>query len=381
MVPGRPDELTAEVERQALRAVQEAEVVILLVDGRAGRTPLDEMVAASLRRIGRPVLLAVNKIDGPGGEERLAEFFALGFADPIPLSAEEGRGVSTLLDTVVARLPAARDPEADRHPGPAAIRLAIVGRPNVGKSTLFNRLVGEQRAVVSPIPGTTRDPVDAEFRHAGRRYRVVDTAGLRRRARSVGEEVEVESVERALAALKQCDVAMVLVDALDPSTHQDRAVLGACQRVRRPLLVAANRSDLLPGGKPERDRVHSQIRSRLRFAEEAPVLLVSALRGTGVGSLLETLREITEEAFRRMTTPELNRALEAALRRRSPPAVRGRIPRLYYITQTGVAPPSFVVFTNGAPVGETYRRYLARHLRRALGLRMTPVSIKFRRRS
>jgi GTP-binding protein len=360
--------------------VETADVVVFLVDGRAGRTPLDELVAAALRRSGRPVLLAVNKIEGSGGEERLAEFFALGFTDPIPLSAEEGRGVSTLLDWVVARLPANRDLAEEERPGVPAVRLAIVGRPNVGKSTLFNRLVGEQRAVVSPIPGTTRDPVDAEFRHAGRRYRVVDTAGLRRRARVAGEDVEVESVQRALAALKQCDVAMVVVDVMDPSTHQDRAVLGACQRVRRPLLVAANRADLLPGGGSRRATVLSGIRARFRFAEEAPVLLISALRGTGVRALLETLREISGEAFRRMATSELNRALETALRRRSPPAGRGRIPRLYYITQTGVAPPSFVVFTNGAPVEETYRRYLARHLRQALGLRMTPVSLKFRRR-
>lgn len=379
LAPGGTDELTSGVERQVLKGIEEASLVVLVVDGRAGLSPLDESLAKLLRRASRPILLAVNKVDAPGQEGRLSDFFRLGFAEPIPISAEEGRGLGTLADSIVELLPApAAGPETEKT-APLPSLLGIVGKPNVGKSTLFNRLVGEERAVVSSLPGTTRDPVDAEFCHLRRRYRIVDTAGVRRKARPEGEEVEMLSIERALSAMKRSDLVVVLMDALQPVTHQDLAVLGACQRVRRPIVVAANKVDRLPGGPAGREVLREAIRSALHFALETPVLMLSARTGEGVDELLDVLDRMADESSRHVPTPDLNRALEEAVRGRSP-AGRDRIPRLYYITQTGTSPPSFVVFTNGASIDASYRRYLARHLRQALGFSLTPIALRFRRR-
>jgi GTPase len=379
LIPGSPDKLTAGVERQVLRGIREADLLVFVVDGRAGLTPLDERLGALFRKSSRPLLLAVNKLDSPELDGLVAEFFSLGFGDPLPISAEEGRGVGGLLDAIHLKLPSgvARRPDEGTEAPPAA-SLAIVGRPNVGKSTLFNLLLGDERSLVSAVPGTTRDPVDAEFTHGGRRYRIVDTAGLRRK-HSRGEEVEAQSVARALAALKLCDLAIILMDATEPITHQDLAVVGACQKVRRPAVVVLNKIDLLAGGARHRSALLREARNRLQFAEAPPLMALSALRGEGVKELLDRLGSMAEETTRRFPTGDLNRALSEAVRRRSPSG-KDKIPRLYYITQTGGSPPSFVVFTNGAIIDSTYRRYLARHLRDALGLVSTPVSLRFRAR-
>ena len=381
LIPGSPDRLTAGVERQVRRGIRDADLLLFVVDGRAGLTPLDERLASLFRKSSRPLLLAVNKLDSPGQDGHVADFFPLGFQDPLPISAEEGRGVGTLLDAIQQRLPSefARqlpDPWMDPIP---AVSLAIVGRPNVGKSTLFNLLLGDERSLVSAIPGTTRDPVDAEFTHRGRRYRIVDTAGLRRKLRSRGEEVEAQSAARTLAALKLCDLAIVLMDATEPVTHQDLAVVGACQKVRRPSVVVLNKTDLVAGGAARRRTLLLEARDRLQFAEAPPLVTLSALQGAGVKELLDRLERMAEETTRRFPTRVLNRALSEAVRQRSPSG-KDKIPRLYYITQTGGSPPSFVVFTNGAAIDSTYRRYLARRLRNALGLASTPVSLRFRAR-
>ncbi len=378
-IPGDRCELTRGVEHQVLSGIRSAALLLFVVDGRAGLTSLDQSLATLFRPMGHPVLLVVNKVDAEGQEGRTAEFFSLGFSEVVAISAEEGRGIASLLDRIFSLLPGRRDLEEDPGRRSPTMSLALVGRPNVGKSTLFNRLAGEERALVSSVPGTTRDPVDAEFTHLGHRYRIVDTAGLRRRARAAGEEVESQSVERALGALKAAELAVVLLDAREPGTHQDLAVIGACQRVRRPLIVAVNKIDLLPAAAGIRQSLDAEIRSRLQFAGDPPIIPLSALRGVGIERLLRTLDSMAMETVRKVSTPDLNRALEEAVRRRSP-AGKGRIPRLYYITQTGGSPPSFVVFTNGAAIDPSYRRYLSRHLQKALGFLHVPISLRFRGR-
>jgi len=379
LVPGEADEITKGVEQQVLRGVEQAALLLFVVDGRAGRTPLDEVLGSLLRKSGRTVLLVVNKVDAEGQEGRLAEFFPLGFRDPLPVSAEEGRGLDALLDRVLGFFPEPEDGSADSPDRPRCLKLAVVGRPNVGKSTLFNRLAGEERAVVSSVPGTTRDPVKAEFRHCGRTYQVVDTAGLRRKAPSEGEDVEVQSMARALAAAKEADLVLAVLDACEPATHQDLAVIGTCIRIRRPLLVVLNKIDRLPD-PVDLDRVIESMRGRLHFSSEVPVVPASARKGSGVDRVLNLLHSLAHECARKIPTPDLNAALEAAVRRRSPSA-RDRVPKFYYITQTGTFPPSFLIFTNGALIDTPYRRYLTREFRESLGFKLAPVSLRFRKRS
>ena len=378
LVPGDRDELTRGVERQVLKGVEEADLVVFMVDGRHGLTALDEALGKILRRSTRPVLLAVNKVDAEGQEGRMAEFFKLGFADPMAVSAEQGRGISQLLDRMLERLPPETPAQQPPAPSQEAIRLAIVGRPNVGKSTLFNRLTGEERAVVSSLPGTTRDPIDAEFADRGRRYRVVDTAGLRRKARAEGEEVEVQSVERAFGAIRAADIILAVLDATSPPAHQDLAVIGECLRLRRPLLVLLNKMDRVR--QADAQEVLQEAIGKLHFGREVPVLAISALQGNGLGKVLTTLDLLAEECARKIPTSRLNEALEEAVRLRSP-ASKDKVPRLFYIAQTGGFPPSFVVFTNGARIEPAYRRFLARHLRKSLGLELAPIALKFRRRA
>ena len=378
LIPGDPDELTREVQKQVLKGVAEAQLLLFVVDGRLGMTSLDQALAPLLRRTGTPTLLVVNKVDVESQEGNLSDFFALGFSEPVPVSAEEGRGIRLLLDRIGALIPGGVSSESPQT-GEAPIRLAIVGRPNVGKSTLFNRICGEDRSVVSSVPGTTRDPVRTSFSHGSRQYQVVDTAGLRRKAPSEGEDVEMQSVARALAAIREADIVLAVLDATEPATHQDLAVIGVCLRTRRPLLVVLNKIDRIrDGGSP--DEAIERARDRLHFSSDVPIVAVSALKGAGMVRALDLLERLAEECSRRIPTPALNLALEEAVGRRTPSA-KDRIPRLYYITQTGTFPPSFVVFTNGARIDTPYRRYLARQIKESLGLALAPVALRFRERT
>jgi GTPase len=380
LVPGDPDELTRGVQEQVLKGVAEAQLLLFVVDGRSGMTSLDQALAPLLRRSGKRTLLVVNKVDGEGQEGNLSDFFPLGFSEPIAISAEEGRGVRHLLDEIGDSLPGET---GEVQPSPrdqeAPIRLAIVGKPNVGKSTLFNRIAGDNRSVTSSIPGTTRDPVETQFTHGSRRYQIIDTAGLRRKAHSEGEDVEIQSVARALESIRGADLVMAVLDAAEPATHQDLAVIGACQKSRRPLLVVLNKIDRIVA-TGDWDEAIRRTRDRLHFSPDVPMVAVSALKEMGVDQMLAHLDRLAEECSRRIPTPALNAALEEAIARRTPSA-RGRIPRLYYITQTGNFPPSFVVFTNGARIDSPYRRYLARQIKQSLGFQLAPVALRFRERT
>ena len=373
VVHGKTDDLTRRVRLEALKAVDEADVILLVMDGRAGVTGLDLEVARLLRSSGKPIVPVANKIDAGSLEGLEADAYRLGLGEVVAISAEQGRGLDQLIDRLVGALPGPRGPAEQ-----SGVPVAIVGRPNVGKSSLFNRLVKESRALVAPIPGTTRDPVDALFQHAGVTYRVIDTAGIRRRS-GRSEEIEWVSVLKARQALQEAAIAVVLVDASSEIDHQDKTILGLVAHDRIPAVVAANKIDLVPLSGGARTKRLEAIRDTLGFASYMPIVPLSALQGEGVDRLLDTLETLRQEGLRRFTTAELNRALQEIVAEKQPPADGGREVRFYYITQGGGPPPRFIVFGNGRKVPEPYRRFMTGRLRSRLGLSVSPLVVSFRR--
>ena len=373
LVTGSTDDLSSRVRDEALKAVQEADLILFVVDARVGPTATDTEVAVVLRASGKPIIPIANKIDVPTAEGLEGEVYRLGLGEVMPLSAEHGRGIGELVDRVRAMLP--DDPVA---PPPAGVPIALIGRPNVGKSSLFNRIVKGDRALVSPTPGTTRDPIDAMFSHGGIDYRIVDTAGIRRHARA-GEEIERVSVIKARQTLEQADIAIALIDGSTAITHQDQSLVGLVVRSRKPALLAVNKIDLLDGETSLAEST-SAIRDALRFSTHVPVIPLSALTGAGLGKLLAALGRLRQQTMRRFSTSTLNDALAAIVKEKHPPADRGQAVRFFYITQVGGPPPHFVIFGNGRRVVTAYRRFLERRLRDRLGLTATPLNLSIRRR-
>jgi GTP-binding protein len=372
---GETDDLTRRVREESLKAAEMADVILFMIDGRAGVTAADEHVARLLRKSARRVIPVANKIDSRSQEGLEFELYRLGFEEVLPLSAEEGRGLIELVERIEALLP-----EERHEPDAPGIGVAIVGRPNVGKSSLFNRLVRDERSVVSERPGTTRDPVDATFTTGETLYRVVDTAGIRRRITGA-DNLEWVSVLKARQALERAAVAIGLVDAALGIEHQDRALLGLILEARKPAVLGINKIDLVAGGAEGRRRLLEELREGLRFAPHVPMVPLSAKTGEGVGTLLGTLELLREESARRFPTPELNRALEAILAERQPPSDQGHAVRMHYISQAPGSPPRFVVFGNGRRIAADYRRFMEHRLRARLGLAHAPITLLFRRRS
>jgi GTP-binding protein len=389
--PDSPDRLVAQVQGQAQLAVDEAAAVVLVVDGREGLTAVDRAVADLLRRSGKPLFVAVNKIDSARTEETapLAEFHALGFGEVHPVSAEHGRGVGELADAVVARLglpPAAPAPgeaeeaevsEADRPRGD--VRLAIVGRPNVGKSTLVNALLGEERLVVSEVPGTTRDAIDAVVEHGGRRFVVTDTAGIRRK-RSIAQKVEAYSVVRAMRAIDGAEVVACLLDAGEAGVEQDARLLGLVVEKGKALLVVVNKWDLAERAGATHAWYREELHRRLPFAAFAPMLFVSARERRGVRRVLERAGRLVDQYRARFPTPALNELLESIQVEHPAPLARGHPVKLYYVAQVAYAPPTFVVQCNRPEaIGPPYRRFVENRFREAFGLEV-PMRLVFRER-
>jgi GTPase len=373
--------LPAAVQAQAWSAIRDADAILWVTDAQAGLLPDDVELARTLRKTAKPVTLAVNKIDVPAHAARASEFHGLGFERTRPISAEHGRGAWDALEELVALLPPA---EPDEEPDAPGIRIAVVGRPNVGKSSLVNRLLGEERVLVSAEPGTTRDPIDAVLEHDGERYTLVDTAGLRRPGRR-SESMERVSALMTVRALERADVALLLVDADEGCTDQDARV-GRITRDRGvAALVLANKWDRLRGSD-RAEAVRKDIAHGLRFMDDAPVLAVSARTGGGLDALFERIRELHETARREISTAELNRWLQDAVRRHEPAmAQRGsrRKPlKFFYATQTGVRPPAFTLFcSEPAAVQPAYVRFLENRLREEFDFAGTPVRIRLRARS
>jgi GTP-binding protein len=373
MIPAEPDLMAAEIFRQAGVAIEEAAHLVLVVDARQGIVPLDEELAQLLRRTGKLLSLAVNKIDTSQHSPLAAEFHRLGIRDLFPLSAEHGLGVDDLLDHVTANFPAV---EA-ATPAEPAVNVAIIGRPNVGKSTLLNRLLNEERSIVTPLPGTTRDAIDAEFECDGLRYRLVDTAGIRRKGKThlLAEKL---SVIQARKHLERADVALLILDAVEGVTALDTHIGGYAHESRRSVVVVVNKWDAIPKG-PTTTRDYTEIiRQRMKYLDYAPIVFLSALKGQRLGDLLKALAAVAAARRARVTTAEMNRFLEEVdLERASSPA--GKPMRIYYLTQAGVAPPVFVAFTNRpGKFHFSFERFLVNRIRERFGFVGTPIIIKSR---
>jgi GTP-binding protein len=372
--PKSGDALARLAEEQARQAIADADQVLFMVDGRAGLVPADEGIARELRRSGKPVRLVVNKAEGmaaPGA----SEFFRLGLGDPALVSAEHGQGVGKLLDAVLAEVPATAGP-APLSPADGPIRVAIVGRPNVGKSTLVNRLVGEDRVLSADQPGTTRDAIAVPFTRDGRDYVLIDTAGIRRRAK-VTEHIEKISVVKALQAIEQADVVIALVDAQDEIGVHDARLLGLVAERGRGLVLAVNKWDGLESAA--RARVREAVDFKLPFLDFMPVHTISALHGSGLAELMKDVQAVHAASTRELKTPELTRVLEKAVFDHSPPAVIGRRIKLRYAHLGGRMPLTIIVHGNQTDrLPDSYRRYLANEFRRAFELKGLPLRVEFK---
>ena len=364
-----------EIREQAQVAIAEADVIIMLVDVLDGLTPADEDVVEVLRRADRPVLVVANKVDNQAREQAAYEFYALGMGEVFPISALHGTGVGELLDEVVAVLPAAEEVEE-----PEALRIALVGRPNVGKSSLLNKLLGEDRAIVSAIPGTTRDATDTYLTWEGQPVLLIDTAGIRRRGR-IERGIEKYSVLRSIKAIARADVVMLLLDAEDLVTAQDAHVAGYILEENRSIIVVVNKWDLIEKDTYTMDAYTKQIRADLRFLDYVPVFFISALTGQRVQKLLPLASQVYQERMVRIPTGELNRLVEDATIRHSPPHKAGKRLKFFYATQASVDPPTFVFFVNDTRlVHFSYERFLENQIRRRYSYLGTPLKLVFRSR-
>lgn len=366
--PGEP--LSSEIRAQAEAAVAGADVVVFVVDGTVGTTEDDAGVVKLLRAADVPVVLAANKIDNAALEAGVSDLWAVGLGDPVPVSAFHGRGVGELLDAIVSRLPERAAPVTDE-----LARLAIIGRPNVGKSTLLNRLVGEKRVIVSERPGTTRDPIDVVVDIGGEPYRVIDTAGIRRRPQ-ISEDADLYAVMRAREALATADVALLLVDASEGVTHQDQRIAAEVVEAGAGLVLLLNKWDAVE----DRERFEAEVGDRLGFVSWAPVLRISALTGARLDRIGPAVRAVLDARARRIPTGELNRLVASWTAAHPPPVRKGRRPRILYSVQAGVEPPTFVVFVAGGELGPDYLRFLEGRLRSEIDLTGTPVRILARAR-
>ncbi len=376
------DPLHELVVEHGRRAIRSADVIVFIVDGREGLVSGDEEIAGALRAAHAPVVMAVNKTDDRRARGRALEFYRLGFEPVIEMAAEHGEGVGDLLDEVVHRFPAVRRDGKMSAPEPETA-VAIVGRPNVGKSSLLNRLLRAERSIVSDLPGTTRDTVDAILKWHKRTYRILDTAGIRRPGR-VARSGQVESISVIVArrAIEKADVAVLVIDSVEGATDQDAAIAGEADRTGCGIIIAANKWDLMKGrGADFVKEFDGKLRRQLKFLDYAPVLHLSALTGDRTPKLLETIDKVTEARNRRIATAELNRFVQAVTAAHPPASPGRREVRILYAAQTGVAPPTFVFFTNVATSFHfSYERFLVNRLRESFGLAGTPVRIHVRRR-
>jgi len=367
-----PNGIEAQMRAQTERAVAEADYLVLLADARAGLSPQDHFVVRELRRAGKPVTLVLNKAEGLDPDVASADFHALGLGEPMTISASHGQGCETLMEHVLAGLAPERDADAETD----AIRIAIIGRPNVGKSTLVNRLLGDERVIASAEPGTTRDSILVPFERDGRSFVLIDTAGVRRRSR-VEDVVERASVAKTLQAIDEAHVVIMVLDAHDTVAEQDASVLGIALQRGRALIIAVNKWDGIPD--EQREDIRRQLSLKLDFVPFAPLHFISARHGTGVGELVQSTVRAFEAAMRAMPTRELTRTLEHALTVHQPPLVRGRRIKLRYAHQGGRNPPRIVIHGNQTvSVPDAYTRYLANVFRKTFDLFATPVFIEYR---
>ncbi|HEY8686903.1 MAG TPA: ribosome biogenesis GTPase Der [Chloroflexota bacterium] len=377
MIPGVEEDISESVFEQAQLAIQEADAIVFVLDSRTGITPVDQEISELLRRTRKPLVVVANKADNTKQESMAAEFYELGLGDPLAISAARGLNTGDFLDQVYELLPAPIDREADED----RVRVAIVGRPNVGKSSLVNALTGQKRAVVSNTPGTTRDAVDTFLERKGQGIILVDTAGIRRRGK-ITPGIERYSVLRAMRAIDRADVAVLLVDATEPLAAQDAHVAGFVQEQAKGLIVAVNKWDLVPKETHTMAQFERLIRNELKFMPYVPFVFISSKSGQRVENVLDLALQIAEERKKRIPTGVLNDAVRRMLAEHQTPSSRGKILKLFYVTQVATDPPTFVVWVNNpALVHFGFRRFLENRLREKFGFFGTPIRVFFRARA
>ncbi|MBS5135218.1 MAG: ribosome biogenesis GTPase Der [Oscillospiraceae bacterium] len=376
--PGTDNEILAFMRAQAEIAIQNATVIIFVCDIKTGLTASDHEVAKMLLKSGKPVVLAINKMDQVGHTNPdIYEFYNLGLGDPIPVSAVHGHGTGDLLDACFEYFPPEEEEELDDD----VIKVAIIGKPNVGKSSLVNRILGEQRVIVSNMAGTTRDAVDSYFENEKGKYLLIDTAGMRKKSK-VDDPIEKFSVLRATMAIERSDVCLILIDANEGVTEQDTKVAGLAHEAGKACIIVVNKWDAVEKDDKTMDHMREEVRRDLSYMPYAPILFISALTGQRVPRLFELINYVNDQAAMRITTGMLNTLLADATARVQPPSDKGRRLKVFYMTQVGVRPPHFVCFCNDAKLFHfSYQRYLENQIRNTFGLEGTPVRLTIRQKS
>ena len=375
--PESRDLLLQQMKSQAGIAMEMADVILFLTDGKQGVTPADRDVADMLRKSDKPVVLAVNKIDTQENEANLYEFYNLAIGDPISISASHKRGIGDLLDEVVSHFPGKRPEEKKEE----AIKIAVVGKPNVGKSSLINRILGEERVIVDDIPGTTRDAIDTSFERDGQKYVIIDTAGIRRKSR-IHDPLERYSVIRALSAIRRCDVALMVMDASEEITEQDAKIAGLVHEEGKGCVFVINKWDKIEKETHTMEEYHKRLRNSLSFMTYAPDVYLSAKTGQRVGRIMELVNQVYCRCIFRVSTGVLNDCLADAIAVNEPPADKGRHLKILYGTQVSVKPPTFVLFVNHPEfLHFSYQRYLENYFRKTFDLEGTPLRILIREKT
>ncbi|MBO4879922.1 MAG: ribosome biogenesis GTPase Der [Clostridia bacterium] len=374
--PESEDIIAKQMRRQAELAIETAHVIIFIVDGRAGLTAADEEVAEMLRRSKKPVVLAVNKIDHPKYEETVYDFYALGIGNPFGISAEQGLGLGDMLDEVVSYFPKIEEEAVEENPA-----IAIVGRPNVGKSSLLNALLGHERSIVSNVPGTTRDAIDTPFTYNGKEYTLIDTAGIRRKRSVEDETVERYSVIRSLAAIRRCDIALIVIDAERGLSEQDVRIAGYVHEEGKASVVIVNKWDAVEKDTFTADKFKKDMLVDLAFMSYVPMLFISAKTGQRVNRVMELAEYALEQNSIRISTGKLNTIVNEAITMNDPPLSGGRRLRIYYATQVSTKPPTFVIFVNEPDLMHfSYKRYLENYIRKSFDIKATPLRLIIRKR-
>ena len=370
--PSSKDVILSQMREQAQLAMDMADVILFMTDGKEGLTTADQEVAMMLRRTGKPVILTVNKLD-KGYSDDLYDFYELGLGEPYPISSANILGFGELLDKICEEFPEGSDEEEEE-----TVKVAVIGKPNVGKSSLINRLLGENRVIVSPIAGTTRDSIDTPFEKEGQKYILIDTAGIRRKSK-VSEDIERYSVIRAVAAIERCDVCVLMIDAQDGVTEQDKKIAGVAHEAGKGIIVAVNKWDLIEKETGTMNKFRKDIESQMQFMSYAPAVFISVATGQRVDQILTMVKNVAENCALRVPTGQLNNLIIDATMMKQPPSDKGRRLKIYYVTQIGVKPPLFAFQVNDRELMHfSYSRYLENKIREGYGFEGTSIKFVFR---